>query len=338
MPETWSSRKSIYIVLGVLLVLGVIGGLINDSPVPAPKELVGDYERIENLPAVKTTHKLTISASGDFEWIIRATIYAPPVTESELVWKGHLRKVDADSKAVRVFVKITSSSSKSDEVIGRTAVFTYDHSGDQPLIVLYGLGLQDKPNEHPEGFRHLGVSIPPITSQPSPQLTAGKDFGEERTPPSPTDAKSDVQAGPSIAVPSVPIRNGEGAPSIPTPIKAMPTVGSQPSEADVLSKYTASFDCGKASTAVEKQICSTPILNQLDGLLGSTSKARTSNPAFGIDKVLFQASGRTWMKTRNLCTDAACIEKTYRARITELCEMPVVSGVHPIDDCEAIQN
>jgi len=119
---------------------------------------------------------------------------------------------------------------------------------------------------------------------------------------------------------------------------AQNVAGSQPSEAAVLGKYRVSFDCGKASTAVEKQICSTPILNQLDGLLGSTSKARTSNPAFAIDKARYQENGRAWMKKRNACTDTACLEKTYRERITELCEMAVVSGAHPIEDCEAIQN
>lgn len=110
------------------------------------------------------------------------------------------------------------------------------------------------------------------------------------------------------------------------------------SETAILSKYKASFDCNKASTAVEKTTCSTPILNQLDGLLSEMYQGRMTDPAFGVDKIAFKAAQMTWVKTRNACADVTCLEKTYRARITELCEMPVVSGVHLDGDCDAIQN
>lgn len=124
-----------------------------------------------------------------------------------------------------------------------------------------------------------------------------------------------------------------------------PTVNAAPveneqssSEAAVLNRYKASFDCSKASTYGEKITCSNPVLNQLDGLLAATYKERMSNPAFGVDKATFKASQLAWNKTKNECVEATCLEKAYRSRIEELCGMPVVSGAHPMDDCEAIQN
>lgn len=138
------------------------------------------------------------------------------------------------------------------------------------------------------------------------------------------------------------------ASSIPAPTQATPDKSPQAAstqvvdgtltETAILSKYKASFDCNKASTAVEKTTCSTAILNQLDGLLSEMYKGRMTDPAFGVDKTAFKAAQMAWVKTRNACADVACLEKTYRARITELCEMPVVSGVHWDGDCDAIQN
>lgn len=113
----------------------------------------------------------------------------------------------------------------------------------------------------------------------------------------------------------------------------------QPLEvAEMLSTYKASFDCAKASTAVEKLTCATPILSQLDGLLSGTYKSRMNDPAFGVDKAAFKADQMAWIKTKNACANSACLEKTYRARITDLCEMPVASGVHPVGDCDTIEN
>jgi len=108
------------------------------------------------------------------------------------------------------------------------------------------------------------------------------------------------------------------------------------SEAKVLSKYSVSFDCTKASTAVEKLTCSTEILGQLDGLLASTYKDRMNNPVYGVDKVAFKADQTKWLKMKNACSDSDCLEKSYRGRIAELCDMPVVSGVFQGGDCSRI--
>lgn len=110
-----------------------------------------------------------------------------------------------------------------------------------------------------------------------------------------------------------------------------------PTEKSVLNKYKVSFDCHKAASNVEKLICGTPVLGQLDGLLSETYQERMEMPVFGVDKKKFKADSRMWLKnTRNLCSDADCLEKSYRARIEDLCGMPVISGAHPMSDCDVI--
>ena len=70
----------------------------------------------------------------------------------------------------------------------------------------------------------------------------------------------------------------------------------------------ASFDCTKASTQVEKLICTTPILGQLDIALSENYRnIRASNIGDGARATL-QTEQRDWMKQRNTCSTVACIE------------------------------
>ncbi len=93
--------------------------------------------------------------------------------------------------------------------------------------------------------------------------------------------------------------------------------------------HSASFDCTKASTFVEKAICSDPKLSRQDEVLGENYKYMSaSNIGDGARKDL-KATQRTWIMERNKCTDNECITNAYRKRIDEICDYPVVSGVHP---------
>lgn len=82
----------------------------------------------------------------------------------------------------------------------------------------------------------------------------------------------------------------------------------------------ASFDCQKASTVVEKMICSSDRLSQLDSdLLISYRKAKAANPAI-------VESQREWIKGNASCTDTACLEKRYTLRISQLNEVSTAGG------------
>ncbi len=79
--------------------------------------------------------------------------------------------------------------------------------------------------------------------------------------------------------------------------------------------HATSFDCAKASTLVEKAICSDSQISNLDDLLMQTYKKAMSNSA---DKKSLKNDQLTWLKNRNKCTDSDCIKNAYEERIKEL--------------------
>src|SRR6476469_1792844 len=78
----------------------------------------------------------------------------------------------------------------------------------------------------------------------------------------------------------------------------------------------ASFDCSKAATRTEKQICADPVLSRLDEQLDDayrTAQHRAeSRPAL-------RDAQRKWLSTRrDTCEDSACLRKAYLDRIGAL--------------------
>lgn len=81
--------------------------------------------------------------------------------------------------------------------------------------------------------------------------------------------------------------------------------------------HAASFDCAKASTFIEKAICSDSEISSLDeSLLSSYRNALTdSNKANTI-----KLTQRDWLKKRDLCKDEACLKNSYIQRIKALAD------------------
>jgi uncharacterized protein len=80
--------------------------------------------------------------------------------------------------------------------------------------------------------------------------------------------------------------------------------------------YGASFDCTKASSQVEKIICSNAELSKLDEQL---SVAYVQGNAASISKAELKSSQRRWLiEKRNICTDASCVKKAYEERLNEI--------------------
>jgi uncharacterized protein len=74
----------------------------------------------------------------------------------------------------------------------------------------------------------------------------------------------------------------------------------------------ASFDCKKATTKVEKLICDNSELSKLDSELAETYKeAVRKDPTVRADQ-------SQWLKQRNTCTDAKCLNAQYKERINDL--------------------
>ena len=78
-----------------------------------------------------------------------------------------------------------------------------------------------------------------------------------------------------------------------------------------------SFNCAKAQSAAEKTICDVPDLQWADRQMARLYKlALSQKPAL---RRPIKAGQRTFLATRDACRDDSdCIERTYRARFTEL--------------------
>jgi uncharacterized protein YecT (DUF1311 family) len=96
------------------------------------------------------------------------------------------------------------------------------------------------------------------------------------------------------------------------------TTASLPVPVSVPSGIHASFDCDKASSKIEKLICSTPAAADSDARLASAYRlaaAKSSDPA------ALKQQQRDWLRERNVCDDAACLVKANEARIQALSAM-----------------
>jgi uncharacterized protein len=80
-----------------------------------------------------------------------------------------------------------------------------------------------------------------------------------------------------------------------------------------LSGKSASFNCTKAGTAVEKAICISPQLSNADGQLGKIYSQLSKTPQLKQEQ-------RDWLKRRDqeCSTDSSCLLQMYQQRIAEL--------------------
>ena len=86
-----------------------------------------------------------------------------------------------------------------------------------------------------------------------------------------------------------------------------------------IHSYAASFNCAKAETWVEKNVCADPQLSNLDESLASSYKNALANSS---DKATLKKMQKEWLHSvRNACEDLACLTDTYTSRIAELNEM-----------------
>ncbi|MFC1568051.1 lysozyme inhibitor LprI family protein, partial [Pseudomonadota bacterium] len=75
--------------------------------------------------------------------------------------------------------------------------------------------------------------------------------------------------------------------------------------------FAASFDCNKASTKVEKLICSDTEISKLDEEL---SKAYSGALKKSSDEQSFKRGQRDWLIERNTCSNIECLKRKYIQR------------------------
>lgn len=97
----------------------------------------------------------------------------------------------------------------------------------------------------------------------------------------------------------------------------------------VASVNAASFNCEKASAKVERLICQDQTLSAVDDIFSNNYKMMSSaNIGDGARRDLRKGQ-IDWLKQRNFCEDKACVLSSYLKRNDEICDIPVVGGVHP---------
>jgi glucose/arabinose dehydrogenase/uncharacterized protein YecT (DUF1311 family) len=80
--------------------------------------------------------------------------------------------------------------------------------------------------------------------------------------------------------------------------------------------HTASFDCARASTAIEKSICADPLLSRLDEQLDDAYRAAQKRTE---SRRALRDAQRIWLsRRRDNCRDATCLRAAYEVRIAAL--------------------
>jgi uncharacterized protein len=94
--------------------------------------------------------------------------------------------------------------------------------------------------------------------------------------------------------------------------------------------FAVSFNCKKATTFAEKEICNDPLLGKLDDVLSENYKFMlASNIGEGAKKDI-KTTQKIWLANRDKCTDKQCLVDIYRRRVDEVCDYPVITGVNPV--------
>lgn len=90
--------------------------------------------------------------------------------------------------------------------------------------------------------------------------------------------------------------------------------------------FAAGFDCGKASSSVEKMICANPSVSAQDDTLSRLYKW-VLEEAPAANKPNITAAQKSWIaQKRNTCTAADCLSSAYDARIQELAAIKFSGG------------
>ena len=90
-----------------------------------------------------------------------------------------------------------------------------------------------------------------------------------------------------------------------------------------------SFDCAKASSRVEKLICSRPGLAQLDSDLADAYRTALRDVRWSSANRRIRAEQKEWIARRNRCDNAKCLRRLYHTRIGAL--------YSELDDSEEVQ-
>lgn len=90
------------------------------------------------------------------------------------------------------------------------------------------------------------------------------------------------------------------------------------------------INCNAQLKRVESMVCSESLLMRLDGEMNNNYKFMI-NSNIGIGAVAdLRRTQKKWVLERNRCKSQKCVIDLYRSRLDEICDYPVINGVHPV--------
>ena len=173
----------------------------------------------------------------------------------------------------------------------------------QRLLQVWNIAYLDveKEGNAPKSAQAVATSAPAVITAPT--VATSPVAASTNAPPSTTSPVSAISATTAVTPPT---KSTESTPQQVT-APSSPPVG----------KIEASFDCAKASTTIEKLICSTPESATADKNLALTYNAVKSK--MGANAGQYKDAQIKWMReVRNACTDVACLVKVMNARGEQL--------------------
>lgn len=291
--------KKIAIIIAVILLVLILIGVINKA---------GSDSALENLKAAPVS---ALSATGELAEIFAfGTDYTDIQRENKLkeikgsvvVWQLPVFEVKRDGENYRVLTQNPKGFGNDEAMVPTIITLTPLSEGDRLSIEALKTGdfVAFKGVIQDAKLRHL--LIKPAYLDDNPPLV------KLEHPPVYDD-----------------VANPETAIEASHEQLAAPIASAEVTSAD----WKPSFDCSKASNSVEKSICNEPYLGKLDGVLTDNYKLmKAANIGDGALAEL-NATQILWLESRNSCTDSQCLVEAYKARIDQVCEYPVISGVHP---------
>lgn len=277
---------------------------------------------VADIGAVRESLRRAVQASADADdsdLFIAADRFPAKARSEQLneladYTKSVFRAADPTTHKVNLDIEYTIAKIDGQQNFKMEATFADDDQGKgvRNLQVMESAALIE--NEALIAAKASG-NAPPTALQPETKVDAAKaqpaqtasaiNEAEQPQPSSSTvakDASTVAAQSPETAVASKPAPTS--APVVQSAASSVPIV--------------ASFDCSKASTKIEKLICSSPQTADADHRLTAAYHEAASK---STDQATLKEQQRDWLKERNACDDAACLLSVTEARINALSAM-----------------
>ena len=338
--------------MGLKLIIGlaVIGALFA-FVVPSPDKEKAAADRLRDLQNMASLKAEEISPHGELAEMYNLgsdyTDLQRDAKEKELTgklveWKLPVYEVDIDDKEKKIYKVQTSGAS------GAVGTFVHIHAmDDEDERILSGLKtgnvIHFKGKIKGVSMRNIRIdpailvrnrgsaeSVQALTAQQpakkeTPEECYEREY-EEIKKESTQQLKASGNHGPYAEQELVPLgmrmalqeNCGLNDGSKPSTEEKPVTPEKANDQSKQQSNAKPSFDCAKASTAVEKMICADAELAKLDVELSNIYASRSSQAPDEAKKVM-RGSQLDWLKARrNACPDVGCLQKAYAERIEQI--------------------